>query len=241
MASDPLDRACAVVGTQTVAGRLADLAVACWGHLMLGDILPLLRFSDPAEAERSPETLGKDVVQKLFTGVFERLLEPTPEAMPAPSRPDKPLPDLIDELFAALDDRQRAIARDRLYATQRATLDELAQRFSVTRERIRQIERDLREQVEAWLGKPGAAALVAHVSWLRGRLGSAVPADDLQTAVPWHQAELRSLGIPVWRFVRTLLTGYEQSDGWLVAGGADDLRRRPASSSPTARTRSARP
>ncbi|TDE44219.1 hypothetical protein E1295_25425 [Nonomuraea mesophila] len=222
----PLDRACAIAGTPTVAGHLAGLAMACWGHLMLGDILPLLRFSDPAEAERTPETLGRDVVQKLFTGVFERLLEPLPEAVPAPSRTDKPLPELIDDLFGSLDDRQRAIARDRLYATQRATLDELAQRFSVTRERIRQIERDLREHVEAWLGKPEAAALAAHVSWLRGRLGSAVPADDLQAAVPWHAAELRSLGIPAWRFVRTLLTGYEQSDGWLVAGGADDLREK---------------
>ncbi|MFI7707074.1 sigma factor-like helix-turn-helix DNA-binding protein [Nonomuraea sp. NPDC049480] len=222
----PLDRACAIVGTQTVAGHLADLAVACWGHLQLGDILPLLRFSDPAEAERTPETLGKDVVQKLFTGVFERLLEPAPETVPTPSRPDKPLPEVIDELFAGLDDRQRAIARDRLYAAQRATLDELAQRFSVTRERIRQIERDLRDHVEAWLGGPDAAALVAHVAWLRTRLGSAVPADDLQAAVPWHRAELRTLGIPAWRFVRTLLTGYDQSDGWLVAGGADELREK---------------
>ncbi|TDD47130.1 hypothetical protein E1286_18430 [Nonomuraea terrae] len=222
----PLDRACALVGTQTVAGRLADLAVACWGHLMLGDILPLLRFSDPAEAERTPEMLGKDVVQKLFTGVFERLLEPVPDAVPPPVRADRPLPELIDELFAALDDRQRAIARDRLYAEQRATLDELAQRFSVTRERIRQIERDLRDHIEAWLGKPEVAPLVAHVAWLRGRLGSAVPADDLQAAVPWHGTELGALGIPAWRFVRTLLTGYEQAEGWLVSGGSDELREK---------------
>ncbi|NJP98149.1 hypothetical protein HCN51_53490 [Nonomuraea sp. FMUSA5-5] len=222
----PLDRVCAIVGAPTVAGHLADLAVAFWGHLMLGDILPLLRFSDPAEAERTPETLGKDVVQKLFSGVFERLLEPAPEAVPAPARPDRPLPELIDELFGALDDRQRAIARDRLYATQRATLDELAQRFSVTRERIRQIERDLRDHVESWLSRPEAAALVAHVAWLRGRLGSAAPADDLQATVPWHRTELRTLGIPAWRFVRTLLTGYEQADGWLVAGGADELREK---------------
>jgi hypothetical protein len=222
----PLDRACAIVGTQAVASRLADLAVAFWGHLVLGDILPLLRFSDPAEAERTPETLGKDVVQKLFSGVFDRLLEPASAAVAVTPAQDKPLPELIDGVFAALDERQRAIARDRLYAADRATLDELAQRFSVTRERIRQIERDLRDHVEAWLGGPEAAPLVAHVTWLRGRLGSAAPADDLTAAVPWHRTELRTLGIPAWRFVRTLLTGYEQADGWLVAGGAEDLREK---------------
>ncbi|MET9068473.1 sigma factor-like helix-turn-helix DNA-binding protein [Streptosporangium sandarakinum] len=226
----PLDRACAAIGTSEVAGRLADLALACWGHLTLGDVLPLLRFADPAASVRMSEGLGREAVHRLFTEVLERLLEPvTPESVAArtrPARPDRPLPELIDEVFADLDERQRAIARDRLYASQRATLDDLAQRFSVTRERIRQIERDLRDHVEAWLADEGAAPLVAHVSWLRGRLGSAVPADDLAAAVPWHRTDLATLGIPAWRFVRTLLTGYEQVDGWLVAGGADELREK---------------
>ncbi|MEU4406674.1 sigma factor-like helix-turn-helix DNA-binding protein [Streptosporangium sp. NPDC023963] len=225
----PLDTACSTIGTSEVAGRLTDLALACWGHLMLGDVLPLLRFADPAASVRTPEGLGREVVHKLFTGVLERLLEPVTEESVArirPSRPDRPLPELIDEVFATLDERQRAIARDRLYASQRATLDDLAQRFSVTRERIRQIERDLRDHVEAWLAKDDAAPLIAHVSWLRGRLGSAVPADDLAAAVPWHRTDLATLGIPSWRFVRTLLTGYEQVDGWLVAGGADELREK---------------
>ncbi|MFI6296267.1 sigma factor-like helix-turn-helix DNA-binding protein [Nonomuraea sp. NPDC050790] len=221
----PIDRACALAGTQTVAGDLADLAVAFWGHLPLGDILPLLRFSDPVEAERTPESLGRDAVLKMFVRVFERLLEPVAERA-SEVRADRPVPELIDAVFAALDERQRAIARDRLYAAQRATLDELAQRFSVTRERIRQIERDLRDHVEAWLGSPEAAPLVAHVTWLRGRLGSAVPADDLTAAVPWHRGELATLNIPTWRFIRTLLTGYEQSDDWLVAGGGDELREK---------------
>ncbi|GAA4202248.1 hypothetical protein GCM10022252_58170 [Streptosporangium oxazolinicum] len=225
----PLDTACSTIGTSEVAGRLTDLALACWGHLMLGDVLPVLRFADPAASVRTPEGLGREVVHKLFTGVLERLLEPVTEESVAsirPSRPDRPLPELIDEVFATLDERQRAIARDRLYASQRATLDDLAQRFSVTRERIRQIERDLRDHVEAWLAKEDAAPLIAHVSWLRGRLGSAVPADDLAAAVPWHRTDLTTLGIPSWRFVRTLLTGYEQVDGWLVAGGADELREK---------------
>ncbi|GGS65460.1 hypothetical protein GCM10010156_25490 [Planobispora rosea] len=225
----PLERACSTIGTSEVAGRLADLALACWGHLVLGDVLPLLRFSDPAASAQTPEALGREAVHRLFADVLQRLLEPVPEDGAAPgraTRPDRPLPDLIDGVFSALDERQRAIARDRLYASQRVTLDELAQRFSVTRERIRQIERDLRDHVEAWLATPEAAPLVAHVSWLRGRLGSAVPADDLAAAVPWHRTDLATLGIPAWRFVRTLLTGYEQVDGWLVAGGADELREK---------------
>ncbi|MFE3448559.1 sigma factor-like helix-turn-helix DNA-binding protein [Nonomuraea sp. NPDC059194] len=218
--SIPLDRACAVIGTQAVAGRLADVAMACWGHLQIGDILPLLRFSDPAESELTPEALGRDMVHKLFAGVFERLLEPVAEVRTVA------LPQLVDELFVALDERQRTIARDRVYAEQRATLDELAQRFSVTRERIRQIERDLRDHVEAWLASTNAGPLLAHVTWLRGRLGAAVPADQLPDAAPWHRTELVTLGIPVWRFVRTLLTGYDQVEGWLIAGGVDELREK---------------
>ncbi|GAA0987814.1 hypothetical protein GCM10009555_067910 [Acrocarpospora macrocephala] len=222
----PLDRACAAVGTERVASRLADLTTACWGHLVLGDIMPLLRFTNPVESQQLPGT--RESVLQLFSGVLDKLLETEPGDRVAapPAVPERPLPELVDEVFARLDDRQRAIARDRLYAEQRATLDELAQRFSVTRERIRQIERDLRDHVDAWLSSQDAAPLSAHLSWLRTRLGSAVPADDLTAAVPWHRTELATLGIPAWRFVRTLLTGYEQVDGWLIAGGADELREK---------------
>ena len=146
-----------------MAARLADLAVACWGHLSLGDILPLLRFADPGGEPAHPGG-SAETVHRLFTEVLERLLEGhRAESAPprrAAARPDRPLPELIDELFAGLDERQRAIARDRLYAVaSRATLDELAQRFSVTRERIRQIERDLRDHVEAVADRPEAAPL----------------------------------------------------------------------------------
>ncbi len=234
----PLDRACSAVGAAQVASRLADLTTACWGHLVLGDILPLLRFTDPVESLQLPGP--REAVHRLFTGVIEKLLAtesaaPVEEPPPPLTPTARPMPELIDDVFARLDDRQRAIARDRLYfdsshqpaqASPRATLDELAQRFSVTRERIRQIERDLRDHVEAWLAGPEAAPLTAHLSWLRTRLGSAVPADDLAAAVPWHRTELATLAIPAWRFVRTLLTGYDQVDGWLIAGGADEVREK---------------
>ncbi|WP_433350577.1 sigma factor-like helix-turn-helix DNA-binding protein [Microtetraspora malaysiensis] len=225
----PLDRACAAVGIERVVSRLVDLTTACWGHLALGDILPLLRFTNPQESLQTPGS--RDVVQNLFADVIGKLLETEPVedepgAPVAPALPERPIPEIIDEVFAKLDDRQRAIARDRLYAEQRVTLDELAQRFSVTRERIRQIERDLRDHVESWLASPDAAPLTAHLNWLRGRLGSAVPADDLAAAVPWHRAELATLEIPAWRFLRTLLSGYDQVDGWLIAGGADELREK---------------
>ncbi|MEV4455236.1 sigma factor-like helix-turn-helix DNA-binding protein [Microbispora sp. NPDC049633] len=233
----PLDRACAAVGTGQVASRLADLTIACWAHLVLGDILPLLRFTHPEESLQTPGP--RENVHELYVDVIDKLLATEPAREPAgaavpPALPERPMPEIIDEIFARLDDRQRAIARDRLYfdasqqpgQAQRATLDELAQRFSVTRERIRQIERDLRDHVMDWLNGPAAAPLNAHLSWLRTRLGSAVPADDLAAAVPWHRTELITLAIPAWRFVRTLLTGYEQVDGWLVAGGADELREK---------------
>ncbi|KAA9374999.1 hypothetical protein F5972_28970 [Microbispora cellulosiformans] len=237
----PLDRACAAVGTVQIASRLADLTSACWAHLVLGDILPLLRFTHPEESLQTPGP--REIVHKLFIDVIDRLLATEPAGEPAgapvpPALPERPMAEVIDEIFARLDDRQRAIARDRLYydtsqqsgqhpgQAQRATLDELAQRFSVTRERIRQIERDLRDHVLEWLRSPAAAPLNAHLAWLRTRLGSAVPADDLAAAVPWHRTELITLAIPAWRFVRTLLTGYDQVDGWLVAGGADELREK---------------
>ncbi|GGK68062.1 hypothetical protein Sme01_13260 [Sphaerisporangium melleum] len=239
----PLDRACLIAGTAQVAGRLADMAMTCWGHLPLGDILPLLRMTDPDKSLKTPQS--REEVFPLFAGVLSRLLASETGTAPADAPPipsaataaapaatgaggaaERSLPELIDGIFADLDERQRAIAADRVYAERRVTLDELAQRFSVTRERIRQIERDLRDHVQARLATPEATPLAAHLAWLRTSLGSAVPGEDLAAAAPWHRAELGTLRLPAWRFIRNLLTGYEQADGWLVAGGAEELKEK---------------
>jgi hypothetical protein len=61
------------------------------------------------------------------------------------------------QALTAFDERDSAILAERMYATgRRPTLDDLAQRFGVTRERIRQREREIAKTLDARLGEPGA-------------------------------------------------------------------------------------
>ncbi|WP_344843915.1 hypothetical protein [Nonomuraea dietziae] len=139
--SIPLDRA---VRRHRCPGRpqdaLADLAVAFWGHLQLGDILPLLRFSDPRRASGRPRGSAGDVVHKLCSAASSSGCSRACRR----GQGRRPLPQLVDECSSR---STSASGRSRVIASTPNSgprSDELAQRFSVTRERIRQIERDLR-------------------------------------------------------------------------------------------------
>ncbi|WP_283135557.1 sigma factor-like helix-turn-helix DNA-binding protein [Rhizohabitans arisaemae] len=246
----PLARAIDLIGIPQISIYLAEITRGSWGHVLVGDILPALHFIpqgtgidfEALAGDRhrlltgTAEGLPPEVLRTLFAETLNRLAasiagEPEPSAEPEPTPPVKrvatptTLPEILDSAFYDIDERQRVIARSRTYGDERLTLDELAQRFDVTRERVRQLERDLREHVDTWLQGNTAAPVVTHLNRLREALGVAFPLDVLVAAAPWHTAELPSIGVPAWRVVQSVL-GYEPSDGWLVLGGAETLREK---------------
>lgn len=59
----------------------------------------------------------------------------------------------IEELSSTLNDKEKNILKDRLLAESPLTLQELGERFSVSRERIRQIEERLLKKIKVYLEK----------------------------------------------------------------------------------------
>jgi RNA polymerase sigma-32 factor len=67
----------------------------------------------------------------------------------------KPLLRLIPQVFTAiqkLDDRSRDILQDRWLADQKLTLHELAEKYNISAERVRQIEKNAMKKVKQHLG-----------------------------------------------------------------------------------------
>jgi hypothetical protein len=85
-----------------------------------------------------------------------------------------------EQLLAAFNDRERATLERILdFDGSAPTLQELGEQFSVTRERIRQVETKVKQRLAASLTDVRYTALVAAADRLRDRLGSAIPSDDL--------------------------------------------------------------
>lgn len=74
----------------------------------------------------------------------------------------------VDALVRSLTDRQRTILLERLTATEPKTLEALGQQFGVSRERVRQIETEVRAKLATFPWVVLMAGVVpVHGSWLR--------------------------------------------------------------------------
>ncbi len=85
-----------------------------------------------------------------------------------------------ESLIGSFDERERATL-DRVldFDGSAPTLQEIGDRFDVTRERIRQVETKVRGRLDQALASPATRSLVASADSLRERLGAAVPSELL--------------------------------------------------------------
>jgi RNA polymerase sigma-32 factor len=74
--------------------------------------------------------------------------EPDVEAQLIDAETDALARQALEDVFSGLDEREREILAVRLLATDPATLQDLAEKYDISRERVRQIEAALRRKVE---------------------------------------------------------------------------------------------
>lgn len=105
-----------------------------------------------------------------------------------------PLPAMLDvdedldvawQALLRFDERERRILAGRVFpVAAKRTLDELGRGLDITRERVRQLERRIKEQVEARLDAGDSCAAIVHLaSRLRRSIGTAVTDDAMTTAL----------------------------------------------------------
>jgi Sigma-70, region 4 len=122
-------------------------------------------------------------------------------------------PDVVAHFLNSLDDREEELLRDRILTIESpATLDEIARRHDLSRERVRQIEKRIKDRV-ADLRDSSVGRLAVTVF---RRLGTAIPADSEEVAAV---AEL-VVGYSRPALSRLLLLHlsgpYRADDGWIL-------------------------
>jgi len=131
---------------------------------------------------------------------------------------DTPLAELFDGVLTGLDEREREIFVSRSIMKNNATLQELADRWRVTRERIRQIQVAAESKVAAAVAQERFAPLRWRAQTLRSLLGASISmASDAYTSAlndvlgDCHVGS-RSM---LMSFLLNL-AGYAEKSGWMV-------------------------
>jgi len=134
--------------------------------------------------------------------------------------PELQIHDPVDELTAViadLDDRQLALLRDRALADKPVVLDELGARYGVTRERMRQIEKKLKEHLATAFGPDTSVS--ALLAAMRVEIQPIAPLQRLLERMPELARIVPGTDKPLWHVLDRLDDAFEVVDGWAAAPG----------------------
>lgn len=118
------------------------------------------------------------------------------------------------------DERDRDIFRDRLLGT--ATLDEIGQRHEVTRERIRQLEKQLKQRLSESAENDTGATITMAIAALPVRFGPLRQRAAILRDLPALGAEGPVPGKSMLQSLALLSTEWELTDRWLQPAGFDE-------------------
>jgi hypothetical protein len=128
------------------------------------------------------------------------------------------LADAGQGLLEGFDDRARRILAERLLATSSpTTLDALGQEFSLTRERVRQVEVAIRKKISKRLEFPAYQSVVRAGEALSSQLGLAFPSTEAIRTVALFASSTVTAANPFLLPLLLWIGGpYEERDGWMV-------------------------
>ncbi|MEU3773198.1 hypothetical protein AB0F11_08285 [Streptomyces sp. NPDC032472] len=161
---------------------------------------------DPAEGDEEPH-VGDDA-------------SPTP----APALMAEPLA-AFKRLVGGWDERALVIAGQRMFTDEPVKLQVLGERFSVSRERVRQLERSVADSLRQWMvADADGRAFAGHLAAVAEQLGTVGRVAEVHALHPDHARPVEVVGVPLGDIVARLLPGGTLDGTWIVQGDAAALR-----------------
>ncbi|MCX4696472.1 sigma factor-like helix-turn-helix DNA-binding protein [Streptomyces sp. NBC_01408] len=143
---------------------------------------------------------------------------------PAPALMGEPLA-AFTRLVDGWDERALVIAGQRTFTDEPVKLQDLGERFSVSRERVRQLERTVMGSVRRWLSADDEGrAFAGHLAAVAEQLGAVGQVAEVHALHPDHARPVEALGVPLGDIVARLLPGGTLVGSWIVQGDAAALR-----------------
>ena len=142
------------------------------------------------------------------------------EFTPIESAPPS-LAESLTMLLFSFDEREYAIATQRLMAEQPSTLDEIGKEFNITRERVRQIEKALRNEITRLLD--GEFHLSERLAAMFEAEGPILRYATAARIIPELESTVEPEGLAILPLIGNLCSPtFSVSDGWLATPSIDD-------------------
>lgn len=142
------------------------------------------------------------------------------EFTPIESAPPS-LAESLTMLLFSFDEREYAIATQRLMAEQSSTLDEIGKEFNITRERVRQIEKALRNEITTLLD--GEFHLSERLAAMFEAEGPILRYATAARIIPELESTVEPEGLAILPLIGNLCSPtFSVSDGWLATPSIDD-------------------
>lgn len=136
-----------------------------------------------------------------------------------PEKQASPITAVFNEIVAGLDERQIAIFEERVFSDAPRTLDELGKDFDVTRERIRQLEKQGKDHLIQGLESSGI--IQELLALIEERVHEIRPLEDLLHSYPALREPVAGTTTPLWLILNRLDKDYTKfdyliEDGWVL-------------------------
>lgn len=192
-----------------------DLAqLAQWRRVRGEADEPLVRLAIEADA---PEQ-----VQEIAT----RIAALTPADLPVTDIVADPV-DELEEVFAQLDERERAVLGRRFLAIEPATQSALGAQLGLSAGRVGQIEAALKAKLARAFGFGTAVGNL--LASLRVEIQPVAAMTRLLARHPGIERVVPSVGVPLWLVLDRLDDYFEVTDGWAAAPGVREAKARTLS------------
>lgn len=159
--------------------------------------------------------LGDLDLPDAVSDILARLMSHSAQALFPSEVADDLLSSALSAEFARLDERTLGILRQRFFADEPLTLDDLGRGLGVTRERVRQLEKSAIGEVRAAIKLNSTVTIAAEI--VREKVSHVIPLTSLVEVFPALGHDVALLEVPVWRVLDRLDDSYEIRDGWVAA------------------------
>jgi hypothetical protein len=124
-----------------------------------------------------------------------------------------PISEVIVEFLASIDLRERVILVDRIISESPRTLDDIGAELSVTRERVRQLEKKLLEKLGTWRSQ--SEDLAQLVPLYKDFIVTITTKKNLLEAFPELNEQIESLELLTWELLPAVIEGFVIDGEWV--------------------------